>query len=162
MLSERLAALGFTLPVAQPPLASYVPARRAGDLLYLSGHVCRAGGAVVSGVVGNDIDVETASGLARDIALDLLASAAAALGSVDLVTGVVRITGYVRSAPGFGAQPAVVNGASDLLVELFGESGRHARSAVGVAELPLGAAVEIEAILEVGSGTATAPAAPAD
>ncbi len=149
MLSDRLNELGLTLPQANPPLASYVPARRAGDLLYLSGHVCRGADGAVRGTVGVDIDVATAQQLARTAALDLLASAAAVLGSLDRITGVVRITGYVRSAPGFDGQPAVINGASDLFVELFGESGRHARSAIGVSELPLGAAVEIEAILEV-------------
>jgi enamine deaminase RidA (YjgF/YER057c/UK114 family) len=148
-LSERLAAAGLSLPAAQAPLASYVPARRHGDLLYLSGHVGRADGGVVRGIVGDDIDAITAAQLARAIALDLLASAAAALGSVDAVVGVLRLTGYVRSAPGFDGQPAVVNGASDLFVELLGEAGRHARSAVGVSDLPAGAAVEIEAILEV-------------
>ena len=101
------------------------------------------------GIVGDDVDAATAAGMARAIALDLLASAAAAMGSVDAIVGVVRLTGYVRSAPGFDGQPAVVNGASDLFVDLFGEAGRHARSAIGVSELPLGAAVEIEAILEV-------------
>jgi enamine deaminase RidA (YjgF/YER057c/UK114 family) len=148
-LTERLAELGLMLPPANAPLASYVAARRAGHLLYMSGHVARAGGAVVTGVVGDDVDITTAQGLARAIALDLLASAAAALGSADAIAGVVRLTGYVRSAPGFDGQPAVINGASDLFVELFGEPGRHARSAVGVSELPLGAAVEIEAIFEV-------------
>lgn len=149
-LSERLSALGLSLPPAQAPLASYVPARRHGNLLYLSGHVSRASGGVVSGIVGDDVDVATANQLAGAIALDILASAAASLGSPDAIVGVVRLTGYVRSAPGFDGQPAVVNGASDLFVELFGEAGRHARSAIGVSELPLGAAVEIEAILEVG------------
>jgi enamine deaminase RidA (YjgF/YER057c/UK114 family) len=149
VLSERLKTLGLTLPEAQVPLASYVPARRSGNLLYLSGHVCRRGGAVTRGVVGGDVDPVDAGRMARDVGLDLLASAAAALGSVDRITGVLRITGYVRSAPGFTAQPSVVNGASDLFVELFGEHGRHARSAVGVNELPLGAALEIEAIFEI-------------
>lgn len=148
-LSARLVAAGLALPPAQAPLASYVPARRHGDLLFLSGHVARRDGAVVAGVVGADVDVSTAVQLAREVALDLLASAAAATGSVDAVVGVVRLTAYVRSAPGFDAQPAVVNGASDLLVELLGDDGRHARSAVGVSELPLGAALEIEAILAV-------------
>ena len=149
-LSERLAALDLSLPPALAPLASYVPARRHGDLLYLSGHVSRGAGAVVSGIVGAGVDTETAAGLARGIALDLLASAAAALGSVDAVLGVVRLTGYVRSAPGFDGQPAVVNGASDLFVDLLGDAGRHARTAIGVRELPLGAVVEIEAVFEVG------------
>jgi enamine deaminase RidA (YjgF/YER057c/UK114 family) len=149
VLSEQLKTLGMTLPAAQVPLASYIPARRSGDLLYLSGHVCRRDGAVTQGVVGGDVDPVDAAHMARDVALDLLASAAAALGSVDRITGVLRITGYVRSARGFTAQPSVLNGASDLFVELFGEHGRHARSAVGVSELPLGAALEIEAIFEI-------------
>jgi enamine deaminase RidA (YjgF/YER057c/UK114 family) len=149
MLSERLAALGLTLPPVGAPLASYAPARRSGRLLYLSGHVSRADGRVVAGVVGADIDAAQAQALARAIALDLLATAAAALGSVDDIAGVVRLTGYVRSAPGFEGQPAVINGASELFVDVLGEAGRHARSAVGVSELPLGAAVEIEAIFEV-------------
>jgi enamine deaminase RidA (YjgF/YER057c/UK114 family) len=149
VLGERLTALGLTLPAAHAPLASYVPARRVGGLLYLSGHVSRAGGAVVRGTVGDDIDAAAAQQLARAIALDLLASAAAALGSADRIVSVVRLSGFVRSAPGFDGQPAVINGASDLFVELFGEAGRHARTAVGVSELPLGAAVEIEAIFEV-------------
>jgi enamine deaminase RidA (YjgF/YER057c/UK114 family) len=149
MVSERLAALGLTLPPAAAPLASYVPARRSGRLIYLSGHVSRADGRVVAGVVGADIDAAQAHALARAIALDLLATAAAALGSVDDIAGVVRLTGYVRSAPGFEGQPAVINGASELFVDVLGEAGRHARSAVGVSELPLGAAVEIEAIFEI-------------
>jgi enamine deaminase RidA (YjgF/YER057c/UK114 family) len=149
MVSERLAALGLTLPPVGAPLASYVPARRSGRLLYLSGHVSRADGRVVAGVVGADIDAAQAWALARAIALDLLATAAAALGSVDDIAGVVRLTGYVRSAPGFDGQPAVINGASELFVDVIGEAGRHARSAVGVSELPLGAAVEIEAIFEI-------------
>jgi enamine deaminase RidA (YjgF/YER057c/UK114 family) len=148
-LSDRLAALGLTLPAANAPLASYVPARRAGDLLFLSGHVPRNGDGVVAGVVGGGVDLATARDLARAVALDLLASAAASLGSVDSIVGVVRITGFVRSAPGFGGQPTVINGASDLFVEVLGERGRHARSAVGVSELPLGAVLEIEAIFEI-------------
>jgi enamine deaminase RidA (YjgF/YER057c/UK114 family) len=149
LLSDRLAALGLTLPAAGAPLASYVPARRAGDLLFVSGHVPRNGDGVITGVVGGGVDLATAHDLARAVALDLLATAASSLGSVDSIAGVVRITGFVRSAPGFGGQPTVVNGASDLFVELFGERGRHARSAVGVNELPLGAVLEIEAIFEI-------------
>ncbi len=149
MLTTQLAELGLVLPPAQTPLASYVMARRWGNLLHLSGHVCRSDSGVVRGVVGADVAPDDAHRLARAVALDLLASAAAAVGSADAIVGVVRITGFVRSAPGFDGQPAVVNGASDLLIELFGDRGRHARSAVGVSELPLGAALEIEAIFEV-------------
>ena len=149
MLSARLAALGIELPAPQEPLASYVMARKAGGLLYLSGHVSREAGSVVSGVVGAGIDVARAQRLARGIALDLISSAARTTGSLDAISGVVRLTGYMRTASGFSQLSAVLNGASDLLVDLLGESGRHARSAIGVSELPLGAAIEIEAILEV-------------
>jgi enamine deaminase RidA (YjgF/YER057c/UK114 family) len=100
--------------------------------------------------VGAEIDVETARGLARQVALDLVATAAEAAGGVDALAGVIKLVGLVRSAPGFDQQPAVINGASDQLVEIFGEPGRHARSAIGVSELPMGAAIEIEAIFELG------------
>jgi enamine deaminase RidA (YjgF/YER057c/UK114 family) len=127
-----------------------VPARRSAGLLFLSGHLGKRDGQLVRGRVGGDIDRDQAYALARAAATDILASALAALGSLDSITGVVQVTGFVNSAPGFTEQPAVVNGASDLLVDVFGEErGRHARSSVGVAELPLGAAVEIEAIFEV-------------
>lgn len=148
-VSQRLAELGLRLPDPPTALATYVPARRVGNLLFLSGHVCRNRAGVVRGVVGDDLDVETAAALAREVALDLLSSGAAQLGSPDAISGVVRITVYVRSAAGFDSQSAVANGASDLLVQVFGEQhGRHARSAVGVAQLPLGAALEIEAVFE--------------
>jgi enamine deaminase RidA (YjgF/YER057c/UK114 family) len=101
---------------------------------------------VVVGRVGAEIDVETARELARQVALDLVATAAEAAGGVDRLAGVVKLLGLVRSAPGFDRQPAVLNGASDQLVEIFGEEGRHARTAMGVSELPMGAALEIEAV----------------
>ncbi|HYA00865.1 MAG TPA: RidA family protein [Candidatus Binatia bacterium] len=148
-VSERLAELGISLPPPTTPMGSYVPARRAGDLLYLSGHVAKRDGRVVSGRVGDDIDVETARALARQVALDLVATAAEAVGGVDHLAGVVKVFGLVRSAASFDQQPAVINGASDQLVEIFGEAGRHARSAVGTGELPMGAALEIEAIFAV-------------
>ena len=148
--SRRLAELGISLPGVTAPLGSYVPARRAGQLLHLSGHLAKRDGAVVAGRVGAEIDVETARGLARQVALDLVATAAEAAGGVDALAGVVKLVGLVRSAPGFDQQPAVINGASDQLVEIFGEPGRHARSAIGVSELPMGAAIEIEAIFELG------------
>jgi enamine deaminase RidA (YjgF/YER057c/UK114 family) len=142
--SRRLAELGISLPQVTAPLGSYVPARRAGHLLHLSGHLAKRDGAVVTGRVGAEIDVETAArGLARQVALDLVATAAAAAGGVDALAGVIKLVGFVRSAPGF-------DGASDLLVEIAGEAGRHARSAIGVSELPMGAAIEIEAIFELG------------
>jgi len=148
-IDERLTELGIVIPEATAPVANYVSARRSGNLVYISGHIGKRDGAVVTGKVGDTVDTETAYAVARQTAIDLLGSARALLGSLDDVA-VVRITGYVRSAPGFSNQPAVINGASDLLTEVFGpERGRHARSAIGVAELPLGAAVEIEAILEI-------------
>lgn len=151
-VSRRLEELGLTLPAPATPVGSYVSARRSGGLLHLSGHLSRRDGSVVTGQVGRDIDVETARALARAVALELVATAAAAAGGVDRLAGVVKLVGFVRSAPGFQQQPAVVNGASDLLVEIFGEAGRHARSAVGVSELPLGAAVEVEAVFALAAG----------
>jgi len=145
-VTQRLADLGITLPRPSAPLGSYVPARRAGGLLHLSGHLAKRDGQVVTGRVGAEVDVESARELARQIALDLVASAAEAAGGPDGLAGVVKLVGLVRSAPGFDQQPAVLNGASDLLVEIFGEAGRHARTAVGGGELPMGAAIEIEAV----------------
>ena len=145
-VSQRLAELGITLPPPAAPMGSYVPARRAGGLLHLSGHLGKRAGRVVTGRVGADLDVEEAQELARSVALDLVATAAEAAGGVDRLAGVVKLVGFVRGAAGFDQQPAVVNGASGRLVEIFGEAGRHARSAIGVAELPLGAALEVEAI----------------
>jgi enamine deaminase RidA (YjgF/YER057c/UK114 family) len=153
-IDDRLAELGIDLPATTAPVANYVSTRRAGNLLFVSGHVCRRAGAVVSGRVGDDIDTQAGYDLARLAALDVLGTVRAALGSLDDVT-MVKITGFVNSAPGFTEHPAVINGASDLFVQVLGtERGAHARSAIGVAQLPLGAAVEVEAILEVGSGSA--------
>ncbi len=149
-VSQRLVELGITLPAATVPVGSYVPARRTGGLLLLSGHLARRDGEVVTGRVGAEVDVETARELARQVALALVATAAEAAGGVDRLAGVVRLLGLVRSAPGFDRQPAVLNGASDQLVEIFGDPGRHARSAIGVSELPMGAVLEIEAVFELG------------
>jgi len=148
-VSQRLTELGIALPPPTTPIGSYVPARRSGSLLYLSGHLAKKAGNVVTGHVGAEVDLETARELARQVAIDLVATAAGAAGGVDRLSGVVKLLGLVRSAPGFDKQPAVMNGASDLLVEIFGEAGRHARSAIGVSELPMGAALEVEAIFEL-------------
>jgi enamine deaminase RidA (YjgF/YER057c/UK114 family) len=149
-IEERLVHLGVTLPAAQTPLANYVSARMSGGLLYLSGHLGKRDGAVVTGQVGRDVNRNDAYELARAAAIDMLASAQEELGSLDRARGVVKVTGFVNAAPGFTDLSAIVNGASDLFVEVFGpERGRHARSAVGVAELPKGAAVEVEAVFEV-------------
>jgi enamine deaminase RidA (YjgF/YER057c/UK114 family) len=148
-VDDRLAELHIVIPETTTPVANYVTARRAGDLLFLSGHLAKRDGEVVAGRVGDDLDTDTAYDLARRAAIDLLGTARAALGTLDGV-GVVKLTGFVQSAPSFTEQSAVINGASDLLVAVLGpERGRHARSAIGVAQLPLGAAVELEAIFEV-------------
>jgi enamine deaminase RidA (YjgF/YER057c/UK114 family) len=148
-VDDRLAELGIVIPPSTPPVANYVSARRTGSLLFVSGHISKRDGAVVAGKVGDDLDTKAAYELARLVAIDILGTVRAALGSLEEVT-FVKITGFVNSAPGFTEQPAVVNGASDLFVQVLGaDRGAHARSAIGVAQLPLGAAVEVEAIVEV-------------
>jgi enamine deaminase RidA (YjgF/YER057c/UK114 family) len=148
-IDDRLTELGIVIPETTAPVANYVTARRTGNLLFLSGHLGKREGAVVTGRLGEDVETDAGYDLARSAAIDLLGTARAALGTLDTVA-VVKLTGFVQSASTFTGQPAVVNGASDLLVAVFGhERGRHARSAIGVAQLPLGAAVEIEAIFEV-------------
>jgi enamine deaminase RidA (YjgF/YER057c/UK114 family) len=147
----RLAELGLTLPEAPKPVASYVPSVVTGRVVYVSGQVPSAGGALArTGLVGRDVSVEDAQSDARLCAFNALAVLReAAGGSLDAVARIVKLTVYVASSEGFHAQPLVANGASDLLVEVFGESGRHARAAVGVAALPLGATVEIDLVAEL-------------
>jgi enamine deaminase RidA (YjgF/YER057c/UK114 family) len=148
-VDDRLAELGIVIPESTAPVANYVTARRSGSLLFLSGHLGKRDGAVVTGRLGEDVATDAGYDLARSAAIDLLGTARAALGTLDSVA-VVKLTGFVQSASTFTEQSAVINGASDLLVAVFGqERGRHARSAIGVAQLPLGAAVELEAIFEV-------------
>jgi enamine deaminase RidA (YjgF/YER057c/UK114 family) len=148
--SERLAGLGLTLPPVTAPLAAYVPAVRTGVYVYVSGQVPVVDGKLAAaGKVGTEVSAADAAGLARTCALNALAAAAAAAGGLDRIRRIVKVTGFVASAPGFNGQPLVVNGASELLIEVFGEEGRHARSAVGVVELPLNAPVEVELIAEV-------------
>lgn len=145
----RLAALGLTLPKVVAPVAAYVPAVRTGSHVYVSGQLPMVDGALpVTGKVGAEVSPEQARELAARCALNALAAVDDLVG-LAAVTRVVKVTGFVASAPGFQGQPGVVNGASELFIEVFGEAGRHARSAVGVAELPLGAPVEIEVIVEV-------------
>ncbi len=148
--SERLTALGLTLPEVASPVGTYVPAKRHGDLIYSSGQLPLVDGTLLAqGSVGQregDVTPERALECARVAALNAVAAVAQAAGGLDSIEGILKVTGFVSSAPGFTAQPAVVNGASGLLVDIFGESGRHARSAVGVAALPLGAPVEIEIV----------------
>lgn len=144
MIEERLSELGIELPPPPAPVASYVPVRIAGALAFVAGQIPLEDGTVSpTGAVDADVTVERAQGGARRCALQALAALREALGTLDRVVGVVQLTVYVASSPGFTQQPAVANGASDVLVEIFGEGGRHARAAVGVAELPLGASVEV-------------------
>ncbi|HUE35571.1 MAG TPA: RidA family protein [Mycobacterium sp.] len=148
--SVRLGRLGVTLPQVVAPLASYVPAVRTGNLVYTAGQLpMEAGQLERTGKVGAEITPEEGKALARICALNALAAVDSLVG-IDTVTRVVKVVGFVASAPGFHGQPSVVNGASDLLAEVFGDKGAHARSAVGVAELPLDAPVEVELIVEVG------------
>jgi enamine deaminase RidA (YjgF/YER057c/UK114 family) len=143
----RLAEIGLTLPPVPAPAGAYVAAVREGEWIYTAGQLPLVDGRLpATGLVGAEVTAERAAGLARISALNALAAAAAAAGGIDRIRRIVKVVGFVASAPGFTAQPAVVNGASDLLGEVFGEAGRHARSAVGVAVLPLGSPVEIELI----------------
>ncbi|HMK63755.1 MAG TPA: RidA family protein [Acidimicrobiales bacterium] len=147
---DKIIQLGIELPPVPPPVANFIRARQVGSLLFLSGHgPVRPDGSRVVGKVGTDLDVEEAKAAARLTGLNLLATARAQLGSLDRVRAVVKVLGMVNSGPGFDQQPEVVDGFSDLMVEVFGEQGRHARSAVGMAELPFGIPIEIEMILDV-------------
>lgn len=148
--SERLAALGLALPPVAAPQAAYVPAVWTGGYVYVSGQLPFVDGKLQAvGKVGDGVSAEEAAGLARICALNGLAAAAAAAGGLDAIARIVKVTGFVASVPSFTGQPAVINGASELLIEVFGEAGRHARSAVGLAVLPLDSPVEVELIVEV-------------
>ena len=147
-VAQRLEQLGISLPTVVPPVASYVPAVSANGFVYTSGQLPMVDGAMPrTGKVGAEVSAEDANADARQCALNALAAIEAEIGSLDRVTRVVKVVGFVASAEGFHGQPGVVNGASDVLGEIFGDAGRHARSAVGVAELPLGAPVEVELIV---------------
>lgn len=148
-VTSRLRDLGIALPPAPTPVGSYVPVVVSGTLAFVSGQIARKEGAVLHpGKVGDTVTLEQAVVSAREAALAGLA-AMRAEGLLDRISRVVKITGYVASAPGFVAQPKVVNGASDLLVQIFGDAGRHARAAIGVAALPADASVEVEFVFEV-------------
>lgn len=150
-IAARLRALGIVLPMVAPPQAAYVPWVRSGDLLFISGQITIGpNGLEYVGTVGRDINLDDAKRAARLAGLNVLAQVAAALeGDLDRVKRVVKLTGFVNAAPEFTQHPEVVNGASELFGEIFGEAGRHARAAVGVSSLPRNVSVEIEAILEV-------------
>ncbi len=146
--SERLEAAGIVLPSVATPIGSYVPAIRHGDLISTSGQLPFVAGALqATGIVGAGVTPEVAADCARTAALNAIAAAAQAAGGIDQIASVVRVVGYVASTPDFGGQPMVMNGASNLMVEVFGEAGKHARSAVGVAALPMGAPVEVEIVV---------------
>jgi enamine deaminase RidA (YjgF/YER057c/UK114 family) len=146
---ERLAELGLSVPEVVPPLAAYVPARRSGAYVHTSGQLpMREGSMVAVGKVGAEVSAEQATDCARQAALNAIAALASQV-ELDDVVGVVKVVVYVASAPDFTSQPAVANGASELLGQVFGEAGRHARSAVGVMALPLDAPVEVEIVVEV-------------
>jgi enamine deaminase RidA (YjgF/YER057c/UK114 family) len=148
--AERLAALGLTLPPVAAPVAAYVPAVRTGRYVYTSGQLPTVDGKLPAvGKVGDEVSAQDAAGMARTCALNALAAAASAAGGLEAIRRIVKVTGFVASAPGFGGQAQVINGASELLIEVFGEDGKHSRSAIGVAELPLNAPVEVELIAEV-------------
>ncbi len=145
----RIAQLGITLPDAPAPAANYVPYVQSGKLLFVSGQISAGPEGLIRGRLGEDMDAAAGAAAARACGLALIAQARAALGTLDRITRVVKLTGFVSSTPDFTDQPEVVNGCSDLMVEVFGESGRHARAAVSAPALPRGVAVEIEAIFEV-------------
>lgn len=150
-VEERLAALGLTVPQVSAPVAAYVPAVRSGHWVFTSGQLPFADGQLMgTGLVGAEVTPEAAHAMAARCALNAIAAIRSVVGDLDAVTRVVKVVGFVASAPGFTGQPGVVNGASELLGSAFGEAGVHARSAVGVAALPLGAPVEVEVIVEVG------------
>jgi len=149
---ERLAALGLTLPTVTPPLAAYVPAVKSGGFVYTSGQLPVVDGQLLAtGKVGAEVSATDAAVYARTCALNALAAAASVAGSLSAIRRIVKVTGFVSSAPDFTGQAQVINGASELLIEVFGEAGRHARSAIGMAVLPLDAPVEVELIAELAS-----------
>ena len=148
-ITARLAELGLTLPEAAAPVAAYVPVVVAGGLAHVSGQLPFVAGKLVRGRLGEDVSLEEGYAAARACGLMLIAQLKAALGSLDRIERVVKLGGYVNSAADFTDQPKVVNGASELMVAVFGDAGKHARSAVGVPALPLGAAVEVDAIVAV-------------
>ena len=149
-VEERLKAIGIALPQPVAPVANYVPFVRSGNLVHISGQISIASDGGIKGTVGVDVDLETAQQAARLCGINLLAQMKAACdGDLDRVVRVVKLGGFVQAGPDFIDIPKVVNGCSDLMVEVLGDAGRHARSAVGVYKLPLGFAVEVDAVVEI-------------
>jgi enamine deaminase RidA (YjgF/YER057c/UK114 family) len=148
-IDDRLKELGIALPPPRAPMANYVPARRVGNLVYTAGQVSGTSEREIKGKLGQELSVEQGREGARLSALNCLSALLTVLDSLDAVKQLVRVGAFVNSAAGFDQQPAVANGASDLFVQVFGDAGRHARTAVGVNELPAGYAVEVELVVEV-------------
>ena len=148
-ISERLKALGIELPPAGPPAAAYVMAATTGTTVFLSGHIAKQNGKPWVGKLGKEMDTEAGKAAARSIAIDLLSTLQNHLGSLEQVKRIVKVMGLVNSTPEYTEQHLVINGCSELLFEVFGDAGKHARSAFGVAQIPLGACVEIELIAEI-------------
>ncbi|WP_028596162.1 RidA family protein [Paenibacillus assamensis] len=149
-IEQRLQELGITLPEVGEPKFSYIPSRRTGNLVYTSGMDCRVDGVLIyEGKVGSDLTIEQGQECARQCIINALAVVKQQVGDLDRVKQVVKMLAFVNSAPGFGDQPYVINGASNLLIDIFGEAGRHARSAIGTSDLPFHTPVEIEIIVEV-------------
>lgn len=149
-IETRLAELGVTLPDAPAPAANYVPFVRSGNLLFVSGQISSDGDGMITGKLGDDMEVEAGAAAAKTCAISLLAQVKAGCdGDIERLVRVVKLTGFVNSTPDFGQQPAVINGCSDFMVDALGDKGRHSRSAVSAASLPFGVAVEIEGIFEI-------------
>jgi enamine deaminase RidA (YjgF/YER057c/UK114 family) len=149
-IEVKIGQLGLNLPDIPIPLAAYVPAKQTGNLVFTAGQLPMVNGELITkGLLGQDVEIEDAKNAARICTLNALAAIKGVIGDLDRIKQVVRVVGYVASIPTFTQQPAIVNGASELLLEIFGEKGKHARSAVGMAVLPLNASVEIELTVEV-------------
>ena len=149
-IENRLGQIGLKLPDVPKPVAAYIPAKQTGNLVFTAGQLPMVNGELVSkGLLGQDVEIDEANKAARICTLNALAAIKGVIGDLDRIKQIVRVVGYVASVPTFTQQPAVVNGASELLLEIFGEAGKHARSAVGIAVLPLNASVEIELTVEV-------------
>ena len=149
-VESKLNELNLSLPNAPKPVAAYVPAKQTGNLVFTSGQLPMINGELISkGLLGQDVEIDEANKAARICTLNALAAIKGVIGDLDRIKQIVRVVGYVASVPTFTQQPAVINGSSELLLEIFGENGKHARSAVGMAVLPLNASVEIELTIEV-------------
>jgi len=149
-IEQQINRLGIVLPDAPKPVAAYIPAKQTGNLVFTAGQLPMVNGELISkGLLGQDVEIDEANKSARMCTLNALAAIKGVIGDLDRIKQIVRVVGYVASVPTFTQQPAVVNGASELLLEIFGENGKHARSAVGMAVLPLNASVEIELTVEV-------------